>query len=219
MCIDSHYKRYHLSKIEEEKKHISTLDREVCKSHKAQIHIYSDCYFAENRFAELFKELFVPVKALQERIDVCTKSIGVEYEAVTLRFQQLLGDFKEGKGKLEVLESDEKDRLIEKCTTKLETLYNGSHFKTKKLLVTSDSVTFLNRVKSLDYVYIIPGKIVHMGFTKDADDFTYMKSFVDLLMLSKAQRVTLLKTGKMYDSGFPQFAALLGNIEFSRIEW
>ncbi len=61
--------------------------------------------------------------------------------------------------------------------------------------------------------------MVHMDFTRDADDDTYMKSFVDLLMLAKAKSITLLKTGQMYDSGFPHFASLLGNVRFSRIEW
>ncbi len=217
LFLRARYKTFHLSKEEEENVHISILNHEIAKCHKPQIHVYTNCYFAETRFAELFEELFVPTKLLQDRIEKCQQSIGGEYEAVVFRFQQLLGDFQEGD--MDVLEGEAREQLIKSCIAKIESLYEGGYFQTKKLLVTSDSHTFLERANELDYVNIIPGNMVHMDFTRDADDDTYMKSFVDLLMLAKAKSITLLKTGQMYDSGFPHFASLLGNVRFSRIEW
>ena len=54
----------------------------------------------------------------------------------------------------------------------------------QKILVTSDSITFLKTIrKQKNYVSIIPGKVVHMNYTSEAEYKVYMESFIDLLML------------------------------------
>ena len=40
---------------------------------------------------------------------------------------------------------------------------------TLKVLVTSDSHSFLMKAATIDYVYIIPGNIVHMDFSDETD--------------------------------------------------
>ena len=73
---------------------------------------------------------------------------------------------------------------------------------------------FLNRLSILPYVYVIPGDVVHMGFTYDASKKTYMKSFVDYFVLSNAKKVTLVRDDKMYHSGFALRAAMLNKAEY-----
>ncbi len=46
-----------------------------------------------------------------------------------------------------------------------------------------------------------------------------MKTFVDLMLLKEADTRYLLKTGKMYNSGFPRFASWIGNGKFNLIEF
>ena len=196
--------------------HLNILSKELSKKDKTQYHIYGNTYFAKGKYRELFYELFTPTKYLKNRIELYRKQLYEPYEAITLRFQQLLGDFKEGE--YAILSEKEKNTLITKCTNKIDALYKEGYFSTKKILVTSDSPTFLNEIqKSLPYVYIIPGKMEHMDFTNNDDLEMNSKSFIDLFLLSESQKLTLLRTGLMYPSGFPQFAAELGNKPYNEI--
>ena len=89
-----------------------------------------------------------------------------------------------------------------------------------KILVTSDSGRFLQEItKQLDFVRIIPGKVVHMDHTANAAFDTYMKSFEDMLLLSKADKIYLLQTGDMYHSGFAKRASMINNKEYEEIRF
>lgn len=195
--------------------HVSMLDKETGSGKRVQYHIYGNSYLAEGHYRELFVELFKPSRYLQERIDSVQEQLPDSYEAVTFRFQQLLGDFSEGD--FTVLPKAERENLIQCCIKKIDSLYSTCYFSTSKLLVTSDSPILLERVKELPYVCTIPGKMEHMDFTKNSDLEMNTKSFVDLFLLSQAQRLTLLQTGQMYNSGFPKFAAELGNKPYNEI--
>jgi hypothetical protein len=102
----------------------------------------------------------------------------------------------------------------------------------KMILVTSDSSTFLDELRvsvggphvsssasdiSSNWLYVIPGKVVHIGFTFDASKKTYMKSFVDYYMLSYASAVYLVRDKLMYHSGFPKRAAMLHGVDYHEI--
>ena len=195
--------------------HIKLLNEELGKKRKVQYHLYGNSFFAEGQYSELFKELFKPSSYLEQRINQWLNCISEPYEAVTLRFQQLLGDFEEGN--FVVLPVDERNELIQKCLSKIKELYVVSYFSTQKILVTSDSPSFLAEVSKLPFVFVIPGKMEHMDFTHNADVEMNVKSFVDLFLLMKAKKITLLRTGKMYKSGFPGFAAELGGIGYNEI--
>ena len=85
-------------------------------------------------------------------------------------------------------------------------------------MVTSDSGRFLQEItKQLDFVRIIPGKVVHMDHTSDANFDTYMKSFEDMLLLSKADKIYLLQTGDMYHSGFAKRAAMINKKTYEEV--
>ena len=179
-----------------------------------QIHVYSNMICKDGEYGNLFKELFEPTKELKEQIDYHLGKIGGKqtYISCTFRFRQLLGDFKEGG---DILSESERELYIRKCCSLVEKLHKNN--LNKKILVTSDSITFLERVSKFSFVYIIPGKVVHIGFIYDASKQTYMKSFIDYFMLSYAQKVYLVRDKLMYHSGFPFRAALLNGAEYGEI--
>lgn len=185
----------------------------VLFSKKIQLHVYTNSHFYYDKFSEQFNELFKPTLRLQQSIEWNLKNIGSDYVAMVFRFQQLLGDFKEGDFK--VLSETDQSKLIVKCIKEIEKKWNGKD----KVLVTSDSSRFLSEVSKLSFVYTIPGQVVHIDYTKDATFETYMKSFVDFYMLSKAKEVYLLLTDDMFQSGFPKTASKVHNRPFKIIKF
>lgn len=180
-----------------------------------QIHIYSNMAIADKKFSVLFNELFQPSEQLQRHIDYHLGQLGgkKQYISLTFRFRQLLGDFKEGG---EILPEREREAYILKCIKGVKKLH--SKYPDEHVLVTSDSKTFLDRLSVLDYVYVIPGMVVHMGFTFDASQDAYMKSFIDYFMLSYAKKVYQMTDKRLFRSGFPRRAAMLNNAPYEEIK-
>ncbi len=71
----------------------------------------------------------------------------------------------------------------------------------------------------MPYVRIISGKVVHMDYTLNASYDVYLKSFVDMMTLSHAEHIYLLRTGKMYKSGFAFRAAAINKTLYECIEF
>lgn len=185
-----------------------------------QTHIYSNMYYFNNgrEFGERFRELFKPSNLLQSAIDDNLRRIGTNYAAVTFRFQQLMGDFKETGFATLNSEGERKD-LLERCLRCVEYLHSKDQ---RKLLVTSDSRRFLDEVeKRFDFVYTIPGELVHMDFVdkqENIDTTIHMKSFVDLYVLANADTVYLANIKPLYKSSFPMIAAWIYDKERFIIE-
>lgn len=167
------------------------------------LHIYTNSHFDYDKFSICYKDLFKPSSKLEEHINRNLKELGSEYTAIVLRFQQLLGDFKEGNFK--VLNDSERLLLIKKCVEKIKEL----HTEGERFLVTSDSCTFLNEISKLDFVYTIPGKVTHIDYPQKNAEDTFIKSFVDFYMIANAKYIYLLKTSDMYQSGFPKTASMM----------
>ena len=173
------------------------------KTTSRQIHFYSnrDCLEPINAtyaqggrrafdWGELYSELFKPGPVLSERIRAIQEKIGCNYYGAVFRFQNLLGDFQEYRYK-SLNSKDDAEQLIGKCLDAVEQV-KAVHGNLP-LLVTSDSVTFLQRVVQIEGVHIIPGTLVHMDEHKNSvpqDSYaTYLKSFLDFYMLSEAQKI------------------------------
>lgn len=189
-----------------------------------QVHYYGNMncldlingrYGTSYTWGGLFKELFRPCKRLEECLQEQRKAIGgQEYVAAVFRFQNLLGDFKEYSYKS--LESEaQKQELMEKCLASVVEL--SERYPDSRILVTSDSASFLSRASLLDRVYVIPGKVVHLGSEAGEDYDVYMKSFVDFYMLSESSRIYCIGTPQMYPSEFPMYAAKVNDVPFERI--
>ena len=160
------------------------------KKHKMQYHIYTNACFAESEFHDLFAELFKPSFKLQSLIDENLKNLGGDYISISYRFQQALGDFKDSPSKI----LKEKDA---------------------KILITSDSARFINEVRCFSYVYIIPGDIAHMDYDSGTD--AALKTFLDLFLISKAQKAYNVVSKEMYNGGFAMRGAMIGGIEYEVI--
>lgn len=206
--------KYHGTLVQEANMQHKYLEEKTSKV--KQYHVYTNAHFAHTPevYSQLFHELFVPTKPLQNAIDWNKKRIGGDYVAVVLRFQNLLGDFKEANFK--ALPEYERQGLIDKVKSKIKELHDTRHADTK-VLVTSDSRLFLDSLADLDFVYTIPGKVVHMTYTPEHDFKLHLKSFVDLMVLADAQKIYLMVTGEMYHSGFAQSASFINNKPYEDI--
>ena len=197
------------------KLHRLYLNRLLQKHPKKQLHIYTNTLLEDRHYSKDFEELFKPSKRLQKSLTEHANQLPHSYIAMVFRFQQLLGDFKEDGYK--ILSPNERETLIEKCIQKVEEIHSLQH-PDKQVLITSDSTTFLERIcQAKEYVHIIPGKVVHMDYTHNAAYEIYMKSFLDMLLLSAADKIYLLQTEDMYHSGFAKRAALLKNKPYDEI--
>jgi len=177
----------------------------------SQIHVYTNMATVEDEYGRLFRELFKPNVELQGLIDYHKEQLGDEYDAMVFRMMQLFGDFVDDG---ETLAGEAREVYMNRCLN-----FVRQHVvEGRKLLVTSDSKSFLDEASKIEGVYVIPGEVVHIAFKFDAEKKTYMKSFVDYYTLAEAKCVTLVRDKKMYHSGFAKRAALLNGAEY-REEW
>lgn len=190
------------------------ITKEKLNINSNQIHLYTNMrYFTKLEFNVLFNELFQLTEPLKNKINYNSQFLPDKYISITFRFQQLLGDFEEGD--FEKLKTeDEKKQLINKCISKIKEI-KKENSQYHKILITSDSKIFLDCANQLDYVYIIPGDIVHMDFVQNKDLFDeHLKSFVDFFMLANADKIYLVNFHPLYSSSFPQTASFINNKEF-----
>ena len=207
VCLNTYMMNLNLHKIK--------LDWLV-KSRK-QIHIYGETLFNDIRFSEGFHDLFTPVTNLKKIVCFHLTELKGSYKAMVFRFQSLLNDFDEGNNK--TLPIAKREELILRCKQKIKDVYysNCSNNMSEKVLVTSDSTSFLARLTDLPFVKIIPGKVVHMDYTVGARDDIYMKSFVDMYMIAHADTIYMVQTGDMYHSGFPYRCSLIFGHKYKEI--
>lgn len=184
---------------------------EFKKSNDKQLHVYSNINSVDPiRYNQLFNILFKPSDQLNTILNNERAKIGGKYVSATFRFQQLLNDFKEGDYR--VLPEVERGKLIEKCVKAIECLHQ--EFPDHKILVTSDSSTFLERIMKYPYTHIITGKMVHMEYTNNNDFSVHAKAFVDLYLISEAEIIHSVVVKPMYESGFPKLASKVNNRPF-----
>lgn len=203
--------------IRKEPPSLRYLKRIIVKSlfkRSKELHVRSNYFLYKDNYAKLFKELFKPSDILEKELN--KYSYINNYYSYTFRFQKLLGDFEEKSGF--ELEDIKKEILIKNNIDELKKLLKELPHG-YKALVTSDSITFLERANGIDdRIIIIPGKIYHPSMYNKKDNkeikYPFMKSFIDFFMIMGAEKVFRLKTGDMYQSGFPKLAALLGEKPF-----
>lgn len=182
-----------------------------------QIHVYTNMRYFKENFSRLFSDLFRTSFLLQDVIDLNRGKLPYKYVSITFRFQQLLGDFSEGN--FPIIKSEEsKKKLINECLECVDKV-RSLNPDIEKILVTSDSSTFLNEVKKKDYIYVIPGDVVHLDFLKEKVDMRiHMKSFVDLFLIANASKIYLANLPPLYKSSFPKTASYLYGVEYVEID-
>lgn len=141
------------------------------------------------------------------------EKISPEYGELQLR--AILGDFKNKKIS-EPLNEIDKNKLIARCIKKITEIHTNL-FPGVKILVTADSENFLSQVCKLEFVYAISGKDIHLERSLNERYNIFLKSYIDILMLSGAKKLFLLCTGSMYQSGFAKNASFINNKEYNEI--
>lgn len=202
----------------EAKKQKQWFRREFRKKYK-EFHVRANAIFSYNGdYSTMFNELFRPSPKLQSSIEKQKEILGTNYISTSFRFMNLLDDFNETVELHGKLTKEEQKELITKNIEQLQLLHNK--FQDKHILVNSDSTTFLQAAAKLDYVYVIPGNITHIDGKNSSNEYeTYEKTFLDFFMIANAERIYLLRTGQMYDSGYPFAASKIYNKSFEKIEF
>ena len=192
--------------------------REFKKRYK-EFHVRTNALFSyDGDYPTLFNELFKPSPKLQSSIEKHKKILGTSYISTSFRFMNLLNDFNETVELHSKLTKEEQNELIAKNIEQLQLLHNK--FPNKRILVNSDSTTFLQTAAKLDYVYVIPGNITHIdGKNKENEYKAYEKTFLDFFMIVNAEKIYLMRTGQMYNSGYPFAASKIYNKPFEKIEF
>lgn len=186
-----------------------------------QLHVYTSMYYEEERFGELFDELFRPAPALQRAVDEATATLagGGMFVSVSTRFRELLGDFRERRDRpAQGLPDAEQEALIARCCARIERI-RAQHPEAASVLVTSDSARFLERAARLEGVRVLPGRIAHMDVADGSQAEVHAKTFLDFLVLSRAAELYLLVTGGMYAGNFAKRAAQLGGRPYHEVRF
>ncbi len=183
-----------------------------------QMHLYTfGTATSKEQWPTLFDELFKPTDRLNKELKKNIEQMGSEkYHAAAFRFLELLGDFKEAFDYKTLSQEEQKD-LLQRCVNKVKE-HTEAIPDDYRLLVTADSITFINAVKDIPKVYVVPGQIGHSNVA-DSDEDVHLKTFLDFLMLKKAEKVTLYVTGDMYNSGFSRLAATVGGGCFETVRF
>ena len=182
-----------------------------------QVHVYTNAHLLRGKaFGPLFRELFRPTPVLQATIDVHLAMLGGDYVAMSSRFMALLGDFEDCND--QTLPPSDRAAYVQRVIDKIKDIH-AKECPTSKVLIASDSVTFLAEAARLDFAYIVPGNVVHVDYTSGNQYDTYMKVFVDFFLLAKARKIYLLQQKGMYNTGFPRRAAQVGNIPLKHVRF
>ena len=175
------------------------------------IHLYTNTFCYDEFFQTGFSELFKIQNQLRLELNDIKSRIKNKYITISFRFSRLLGDIEDSYGT--PLGLDERIELINTCISSIKSIVEFN--KVEKCIVTSDSITFIEAVSKLPYVYIIPGSVGHI--CNDVSENQVRKTFWDMFMISMAEKAYMVRTPLMYRSGFAKRAAMITGIPFEDV--
>ena len=202
--------------FKEHKQQRAFLNQNLLHYRDKQVHCYTNascCY--DSDFARDFATLFKPSDRLSRHLNEIADGIGQEYITVSARFCNLLGDFNEEVFS-QPLEVREQQQLLDSCMNQLNLLQK--RHPECRLVVCSDSVTFLQRAREEQNAYVVPGHISHIGNDVPHDYAYYEKTFLDFFTIAHARHAYLLLAPGMHKSGFPYAAALSSGCPYDIIK-
>lgn len=181
-----------------------------------EYHVRTNAAFSyKYDFAKLFNELFRFSPLLEDLIANQRMVLKEDYISVSFRFLDLLGDFNETASRGALKSEEERQKLINLGIKQLEILHEKH--PQEKILVNSDSTTFLQIASALPYTHIIPGEVHHVDSPESAPNSAHDKTITDFFMIANAKSIYLVVAEKMYNSGFPYAASKLYGRPFHRI--
>ncbi len=162
-----------------------------------------------NHWSKSFHELFKKSTYL----DAEYSKLNIQENAVAIhtRFTSLFGDFKDSPKAMASLER--KNEIKKSLKKEIDAI--AFENKSKSVYVFSDSIQFLDFIKSETNYIVLDGKPQHIDSDKNSDALNdHIKTFLDFFALSACEKVFLIRTNDMYNSAFSKYAAILGNKEF-----
>lgn len=188
------------------------------RSVKGQVHVYTNVSFVYKlNYGELFNELFRPSEQLAKSIAIHKDCIGQKYISISCRFLDLCGDFNETCRQKKIFSEKGRKIVFKSIIKKISELRNEN--PDCKVLVNSDSSTFLKACENFDYVYIIPGNVTHIDNKQNEYTYEkYEKTFLDFMMIAHAEKIFIIKNNLMMNSGYPKAASLIYGKPFEVIE-
>lgn len=165
----------------------------------------------------LFHELFQPTKYLDNYVKKLYDKLGHDYIVVHSRFLNLLGDKLETSAYKE-LEEIRKSELIDACINRTKRFLDDTNKDNQKMVVLSDSMTFLDNVRRrIPEALVLDGIVKHIDTTISMDDDDNLKLFGDMYVIAGAQKVYSIIGKGLYSSAFPEYAAKIGGCPFERL--
>jgi len=178
------------------------------------------CMGLNQYYGETLSILFKPSQKLQATINLNLGKINGDFAATHFRFQALFGDFLEPGSRL--LNLDQKITLIMRCASILRQISQMPQNKGLKILVCSDSSTFLKIIGNLlGFVFIVDDYkdiVKHTSHDNCFDEKDGLKVFTDLFLMSRAKRIYKVIESDMYGGNFAITAALLTKVEYHVIK-
>lgn len=182
-----------------------------------QLHVYTNAHSMRSRFHEGFDDLFRPSEELARSLEKVSRNHDGGYVSISFRFVRLFGDFEDVSWPV-LPDEKSREEMIQRGLAAIERV--KSIHPDKKVLVTTDSATFLSRAREVDGVFVIEGDIRHVDFSEtQGENLPHLKTFLDLLMISRAEHVYLGVNDKVYRSTFAKTASQIGNRPFDMIEF
>jgi hypothetical protein len=161
------------------------------------------------RWGDLFNTLFKPQDFLLQRMGD-TGFRKDAYNAVHIRFVNALEHFE--KDHFNVLPDTQKESLIQRCLTCIRTIQAQN--SDLPLLVFSDSLIFLNRVRELS-LPVLDGPIGHISYHGGKE--VVIKTFLDFYMIANARQIYVIQAPELYNSVYPCYAALIGYKDYHTV--
>ena len=187
-------------------------------SNKSIVHVYSNVTIHEEKYEEYFQELFKMSSMLNRAFNEQLEAIGSNYISISFRLIGLLGDFVDRPDLYPELENTEmKKEYIEACINAIKGL-KEKNTDIERILVTADSPIFLEEANKLDYVYVVPGGVVHIDQARGKKGVSLIKNYLDFLLIAKAIKSYYFVYGRMFAATrFASTAALTGGKVIERL--
>lgn len=163
---------------------------------------------------KVFRKLFKLSDGLANKVDGLMKSVGLkenEYIVFHLRF---LNFFDQVEIDGEVTSTpEEREQMLKRVHATIGSV--RAQWGDKKILLFSDSPTFLSAPHP-DYIQVLPGKVGHVA-KHGKNSEVVEKTFLDLIIMSRAATVYSIIGPNIYGGGFSREAALIADKPYEKI--
>ncbi len=198
---------YQIIRKSNKKKFIVFANIDYSKTINPDLNIVKQNESWKKHYDELFKK--------SNYLDAKIASLNLKKDRIAIhtRFTSILGDFKDVGSK--AVSFDRKDEIINDLKNQIIEIEKQN--TDKEIYIFSDSISFLNNIKSTTNYNVIDGTPQHIDFDKrnQNDMEKHLKTFIDFYAIANSQKIFLIRTKEMYNSAFSKYAAIVGGNEFN----